>query len=166
MGVAALTPAKLSAALPALDEHGLLPEGIHDSTFAEVEKKFVTNPHRAKLWKQLHSFAEWVRPMNRFSHLYLDGGFITAKSTPQDIDVILQPRANYGTEALESMIPFFSHGMEKITATYSVHLYFWCEGFPGGIHDFRRFFQYVRPQDTIEFQSASTLMKGIVRITL
>jgi hypothetical protein len=152
--------------LPDLNPSGFLPEGIHDSSLREVEKQFVHNPHRVALWKKFHSFIEWIVPMQRFSHLYIDGGFITAKTAPEDIDIILQTRQPYGPGALECMAPFFAYGMDKVLATYAIHLHFWSEGFPGGIHDFRRFFQYVRPRETVQHGVARPTMKGIVRVAL
>jgi hypothetical protein len=56
--------------------------------------------------------------------------------------------------------------MDTIYANYSVHLHFWCEGFPGGLSDFRRFFQYLRPQDAAPLGLREGAKKGIVRIKL
>jgi hypothetical protein len=64
------------------------------------------------------------------------------------------------------MEPFFSEGLGTILTKYSVHLHFWCEGFPGGLNDFRRFFQYLRPQDAAPFGLKEGTKKGIVRIKL
>jgi hypothetical protein len=101
-----------------------------------------------------------------FAYAYIDGGFITNKALPEDIDVILQTRVSYGAEAFAAMEPFFAMGMDKIHARYSVHLHFWCEGFPGGLSDFRRFFQYLRPQDAAPLGLKEGAKKGIVRIQL
>lgn len=150
--------------LPTFNTNGLLPTGIHDCTLDDAEKRFVLNPYRAELWSKLLSFVEWTRSLDNFDILYLDGGFISDKPRPEDIDVILQTRAKYGTEALESMTPFFLRGLDTIFNDYGVHLHFWSEGFPGGIHDFRIFFQYVRPQDAAPRGLAPGATKGIVRI--
>ncbi len=90
-----------------------------------------------------------------FDCAYINGGFITVKTAPADVDVILQ-----------TMEPFFAMGIDSIYDTYSVHLHFWCEGFPGGMSDFRRFFQYVRPQDAAPKGLTEETRKGIVRIKL
>jgi hypothetical protein len=83
---------------------------------------------------------------------------------PEDVDVILQPKAPYGPEAFVAMEPFFVKGIEAIFEEYSVHLHFWCEGFPGGMSDFRRFFQYLRPQDAAPMKLQEGARKGIVRV--
>lgn len=150
--------------LPTFTTSGLLPPGIHDGSLADAEKRFVLNPHRVELWSRFLKFVDWTRSLDTFDILYLDGGFITDKTKPEDIDVILQTRAAYGTAALESMTPFFLKGMDDILNEYGVHLHFWSEGFPGGIHDFRLFFQYVRPQDAAPRGLQPGATKGIVRI--
>jgi hypothetical protein len=153
-------------AIPKFTYHGLLPEGVHDCRLEEMEETLVTNPQREVLWKRLHAFIEWAQSTGQFSCAYIDGGFITNKIFPEDIDVILQTRVSYGPDAFLAMEPFFAEGMDKIFEKYSVHLHFWCEGFPGGMSDFRRFFQYLRPQDAAPRGLKEGAKKGIVRIEL
>jgi hypothetical protein len=152
--------------LPKFNYHGLLPEGVHDCALEDLQERMVTNPQREILWKNLQAFLEWARSTGQFSCAYIDGGFITDKIFPEDIDVILQTRASYGPDAFLAMEPFFAEGMNKIFDKYSVHLHFWCEGFPGGVSDFRRFFQYLRPQDAAPRGLKEGAKKGIVRIEL
>jgi len=152
--------------LPKFTYHGLLPEGVHDCKLEDLEEPLATNPQRVKLWERLKQFLEWARATEQFCCAYIDGGFITDKAHPEDIDLILQTRASYGPEAFIAMEPFFAEGMDTILEKYSVHLHFWCEGFPGGISDFRRFFQYLRPQDAAPLGLREGAKKGIVRIKL
>jgi hypothetical protein len=152
--------------LPPFTFHGYLPEGVHDTDLDRLRERFVCNPIRTVLWERFQAFLEWTAATGKISHAYLDGGFITSKAEPEDIDVILQPRAPYGPEAFAAMEPFFAKGIDSIYGTYSVHLHFWCEGFPGGMSDFRRFFQYVRPQDAAPLKLQEGARKGIVRIQL
>jgi hypothetical protein len=153
-------------ALPKFNFHGLLPEGVHDCRLEDLPERIVTNPQRELLWKNLQAFLEWVRATDQFSFAYIDGGFITDKIFPEDIDVILQTRVAYGPNAFLAMEPFFAEGFDTIFDKYSVHLHFWCEGFPGGVSDFRRFFQYLRPQDAAPRGLKEGAKKGIVRISL
>jgi len=152
--------------LPKFNYHGLLPEGVHDCKLEDLQERMVTNPQREILWGNLQAFLEWARATEHFCCAYIDGGFITDKIFPEDIDVILQTRASYGPDAFLAMEPFFAEGMDKIFEKYSVHLHFWCEGFPGGVSDFRRFFQYLRPQDAAPRGLKEGAKKGIVRIEL
>jgi hypothetical protein len=152
--------------LPPLNYHGCLPEGVHDCSFEQLRERFAINPKRVQLWERLQEFLRWVLSTGKFSHAYIDGGFITNKALPEDVDVILQTRASYGPEAFCAMEPFFAEGLDVIFEKYSVHLHFWCEGFPGGLSDFRRFFQYLRPQDAAPLGLREGARKGIVRIKL
>ena len=152
--------------LPPFNFHGYLPEGVHDTTLDQLRARLVINPKREILWDRLQEFLRWAVGTGTFYHVYIDGGFITNKSQPEDIDLILQTRATYGSEAFAAMEPFFAEGIDAIYAKYSVHLHFWCEGFPGGLSDFRRFFQYLRPQDAAPLGLREGARKGIVRINL
>jgi len=152
--------------LPPFNYHGYLPEGVHDTTLEQLHARLAINPKRVILWGRLQEFLQWAVATGAFSHAYIDGGFITNKSSPEDIDVILQTRAKYGAEAFAAMEPFFAMGMDAIYTKYSVHLHFWCEGFPGGLSDFRRFFQYLRPQEAAPLGLREGARKGIVRIKL
>ncbi len=153
-------------ALPKFTYHGLLPEGVHDCQIEELQEPLVTNPQREELWRKLRSFLEWAKATDQFSFAYIGGGFITDKISPEDVDVILQTSASYGPGAFIAMEPFFSEGMDAIYQKYAVHLHFWCEGFPNGVSDFRRFFQYLRPQDAAPLGLREGARKGIVRIKL
>jgi|GEM_PF-1533076 len=154
------------APLPPFSCHGFLPEGVHETTLERIRERFVTNPRRTQLWGRLEEFMGCLVSAQYFSHLYLDGGFITNKSSPEDIDVILQPHAPFGAEAFAAMQPFFARGFDVIHEKYSVHLHFWTEGFPKGVSDFRLFFQYLRPQDAAPLGLREGARKGIVRVRL
>ncbi len=158
--------AKSSSTLPPFTYHGYLPEGVHPTTLAELKERFATNPTREVLYGKLSQFLDWALSTAQFSHAFINGGFITNKPAPQDIDVILETRAPYGPAAFAAMEPFFAQGVESIFEIYSVHLHFWCEGFPGGMSDFRRFFQYLRPQDAAPLGLKEGARKGIVQIKL
>lgn len=152
--------------LPPFNYHGYLPEGVHDTSLPEIGARFAINPKRVVLWDRLQEFLRWAIETEKFGYVYIDGGFITNKANPEDIDVILQTRVRYGPEAFAAMEPFFAMGIDAIYAKYSVHLHFWCEGFPGGLSDFRRFFQYLRPQDAAPLGLREGAKKGIVKIKL
>jgi hypothetical protein len=155
-----------NAPLPSFNYHGYLPEGVHEATLEKLRERLVFNPQRAALWEKMLLFLNWAVATGKFSHAYIDGGFLTNKPSPEDIDVILQTSDSYGPEAFRAMEPFFSAGLGTILTKYSVHLHFWSEGFPGGLNDFRRFFQYLRPQDAAPLGLKEGAKKGIVRIKL
>lgn len=157
---------RIEHGLPPLNGDGLLPAGIHQSDWAQVERLFVTNAHRRDLWERLTRFRDWVRESGNFAACYLDGGYITSKAQPNDIDVVLETCAPYGPEALEAMAPLFRHGLDAIFNEYGVHVHFWSPGFPGGMNDFRMFFQYLSPQEAAPRGLPSGATKGIVKVLL
>lgn len=152
--------------LPPFNYHGYLPEGVHPTTREELKERFATNPVRLELHLKLQNFLDWAITTGQFSRAYINGGFITNKTNPRDVDVILQTSAPYGPAAFTAMEPFFAQGIDSIYEIYSVHLHFWCEGFPGAMSDFRRFFQYLRPQDAAPSGLKEGAKKGIVQIEL
>ena len=152
--------------LPPFNCHGFLPEGVHPTTMEELKERFATTPTRVALFEKLSRFLEWAISTGQFSQAFVNGGFITSKPAPEDVDVILQTRADYGPAAFAAMEPFFAQGIGSIFEIYSVHLHFWCEGFPGGMSDFRRFFQYLRPQDAAPLGLKEGAKKGIVQLKL
>ena len=152
--------------LPPFNYHGYLPEGVHPTTVEELRERFATNPARECLYRKLKNFFDWAVTTGQFSRVYVNGGFITNKAAPEDVDVILQTRAPYGPAAFAAMEPFFAQGIDSIYEIYSVHLHFWSEGFPGQMSDFRRFFQYLRPQDAAPLGLREGAKKGIVQIEL
>ena len=152
--------------LPGLTPEGLLPAGIHESTWDKVEDLFVTNHHRRNLWDRLSEFRDWVLRTGDFAAIYLDGGYVTSKAEPNDIDVVLETRQPYGPDALHAMAPFFRHGIDAIFNDYGVHVHFWAPGFPGSMNDFRLFFQYLSPQEAAPRGLPSGATKGIVKIPL
>ena len=151
--------------LPPFNYHGYLPQGVHATTLEQIRDRFVINPRRTLLWERLQQFLGKIIPAH-FSQAYIDGGFITNKASPEDIDVILQTRAPYGPEAFDAVAPFYAEGIPAIFEKYSVHLHFSIEGSPSGVSDFRLFFQYIRPQDAAPLGLKEGARKGIVVIQL
>ena len=95
-----------------------------------MRERFVINPQRTVLWERLQLFLNWATSTGNFSHAYIDGGFITNKSSPEDIDVILQTQASYGAEAFGAMEPFFSEGLDTISQSIPSISTFGARDFP------------------------------------
>ncbi len=155
-----------AAALPSLTSDGFLPPGMHVATLDQLRYSFGGSLIREQLLENLEGFLDWVRPMQTFSCAYLGGGFVSDSATPADLDLILETRARYGTKALEAMLPFFERGLETIFKEHAIHLHFWCPGFPGGMNDFRCFFQYLRPHEASQRGLDLGTRKGLVQISL
>jgi hypothetical protein len=82
----------LTRMLPPLNEHGLLPEGIHDCAFEELESRFggfQTSDRRPQLWAKFTDFFRQAKASRIVEALVLDGSFVTARIDPNDIDLIV-----------------------------------------------------------------------------
>jgi hypothetical protein len=152
--------------LPALTRNGYLPEGIHDSSLAELELRFATTPIRKIAWQRLLTFLRDKVENTEFSHIYLGGGFISSAESPADTDLILQTCSAFGPEAFKAMEPFFARGLDNIYRSHGIHLHFWCEGSSTEIQDFRYFFQNIRPEGRPPLQAPSEPKRGIVRVVV
>jgi hypothetical protein len=76
--------------LPEFTEVGLLPEGLHKATWDEVVARFGCSKRRRRLLAGLLEAAMNLRDAGA-RHLWLDGGFTTAKQDPMDYDCAWDP---------------------------------------------------------------------------
>lgn len=72
--------------IPSFDEHGLLPAGVHQATWAETVDRYGHNPHRRLLLQGLFR-ALFALRIAGCSAVYLDGSFVTSKAIPADYDL-------------------------------------------------------------------------------
>lgn len=78
--------------IPPLNDRGLLPEGIHDCSLEELRTPFGSfqgNDRRPRLWAALSAFVTELKAAGVGAVLLIDGSFVTAKSTPEDVALIL-----------------------------------------------------------------------------
>ena len=88
--------------IPPLNEHGCLPEGIHDCTMDEAAARFgefQISDRRPRLWVRFTEFMGEVKACDLMEAVLLDGSFVTAKPDPNDIDLVLVVSANYDFSA-------------------------------------------------------------------
>lgn len=72
-----------------LGPDGLLPPGTHDATMSEIELQFGPNPHRRNLIQQLRRLVALARRLGFVREIYVDGSFVTGRTDPNDIDIVL-----------------------------------------------------------------------------
>lgn len=78
-----------SSAIPQFRVDGYLPEGVHQSSEAEVLFRVGTsNRRRRQLALRLRRWIELSRQVGA-RRLLIDGSFVTAKNEPHDIDAVL-----------------------------------------------------------------------------
>jgi hypothetical protein len=68
----------------------VLPPGLHPATLAEVATVFATNAKRRALYDGLLLASAALRAAG-CANLYLDGSYVTAKTTPGDYDACWDP---------------------------------------------------------------------------
>ena len=85
-------------AIPPFNERGWLPDGIHDCTLEEATGRlgaFQGSDRRPNLWAKFAGFLREVKECGLVEAVLLDGSFVTAKSDPNDIDLILVVSAEH-----------------------------------------------------------------------
>ncbi len=78
--------------IPLFNEHGLLPDGIHDCTLDDAAARFggfQSSDRRPLLWTRFTEFAREAKACGLVEAVLVDGSFVTADSSPNDIDVVL-----------------------------------------------------------------------------
>jgi hypothetical protein len=84
--------------IPPFNEQGLLPDGIHDCTMDEVAERFgafQSSDRRPQLWARLAEFMRELKACGLMDAVLVDGSFVTAISTPNDVDLVLVVSAGY-----------------------------------------------------------------------
>jgi len=79
-------------AIPGFNEHGWLPEGIHDCTLEEEAAQFSLfqrSDRRPQLWTRFMEFIREAKASGLIDAILVDGSFITADPVPNDIDIII-----------------------------------------------------------------------------
>lgn len=78
--------------IPAFNENGWLPEGVHDCSLEEAAARFGTfrvSERRPRLWAKFTEFIGEAGASGLIEALLLDGSFVTATPNPNDIDMIV-----------------------------------------------------------------------------
>jgi len=146
--------------IPAFDEMGLLPAGIHDCTLDEIEARFVWNPQRSAVWTKCRGFLKELAGMKFVSPIIVDGGFVTDKDDPADIDLSPDLRAGAADAEVKDALFLFALRRQEIKEKHCVDF---CPSLPGN-SDFTQFFQYVRLETIAKKKLPPSARKGILRV--
>lgn len=111
-------------------EDGVLPEGIHECTFEELERafgQFQRSDWRINLTVKLKAYLAEARNSGLLTAAIIDGSFVTIKDEPEDIDliVVLKPDVSW-----DSLRPFEYNAVSKrmIKQMYRFDAYVYVEG--------------------------------------
>ena len=148
--------------IPPLDGLGLIPEGIWDCTFAEIENRFCWNDHRRTLWADFKRFiADVYAPCAMGMPVWVDGSFTRSKPLPEDIDLVI----DFSSEAINHVVDTML-SLRKRAADFKTnyHVDVWVRH-PELPVDLAEFFQYVGDKAASELNLQPKDPKGILRVT-
>lgn len=87
--------------LPALNQDGNLPEGIHVATEDEVFARFATpSARRQWLGEQLRRLLALAKSTGQLARVFLWGSFVTSKEIPNDLDVLFVMDTGFAVEGV------------------------------------------------------------------
>lgn len=146
--------------IPVLDQQGLLPVGVHDCTWQEIQQFYCWNAHRTAVFDTVQDFLaqRWV-PLNLQVPLWVDGGFTRRSQAPKDIDVV----ADCSQLPTEVMFPVISLWLQRdaLQQTYNVDFWFKHPMYP---EDLTQFFRYAGLKAAAELGLDAKQVKGILRV--
>ena len=146
--------------IPEFDEHGHLPEGVHDCTLPEIGERFGWNDHRQKLVDGLIACVQnEIRPDFQ-QPVLVDGSFVTDKPEPGDVDIALDFQ-DASDEVKWQGFLFFSNEKTRIDKKYGVDL--WVR-IPNLTKDFSTFFQYLGEKRGRQTKLDTKRLKGILKV--
>lgn len=153
--------------LPPLDHRGLLPEGIHTATLAEIEQVFATNGTRQHLLREFRRFIqEQLLATAAGLEVYTSGSYFSDKAAPGDIDCAVPIPIPEVANRL-AVINLTNDGRsrtQKGALWDSYHVDFWVSLGFAGQHDFVAFFQYVGIKTAALKHLNEKDKRGIVRV--
>lgn len=147
--------------LPLLDKRGLLPEGIHQCHFHDIENSFLFSQYRKNLYENFISFtSDPSLAIAKGQKLILGGSFFSDKEFPNDIEATIYAPMDKPEIAIKIIALFELHDYYK--ETFQVDFY------PSIVlpnhNDFGKFFQYIGPKTASMKGLCPTDIRGVVEI--
>ena len=144
----------------------MLPEGVHSCTIEEVERvfgRFTRSECRQRLTQTLLRYIEDVRKARIAVAVVVDGSYITAKSEPRDIDLVLALRPDFDLSGELLPMEYNVQSKRMVWRLYGFDVLTAIDGSDAYTKHID-FFSRVRLDDPE--QSASRTRKGLLRIEL
>jgi hypothetical protein len=155
------------AELPAWNEHGLLPPGIHACTMAEIEARlgaFQRSDRRMRLFRKLAEYVGELRKTGWNVQLLIDGSFVMQRvNEPNDIDIILVFPADWNPFADVLPVEYNLLSGRRVKRNYGFDVFSVRAGSPQE-SELLTLFAQVSPRWCDEFGFPRGLSKGLVRL--
>ena len=146
--------------IPPLDENGFLPHGIHVCWLEETRSRFGCfqgSDRRPRLFSKLEELIVEARASGIVRALIVNGSFVTAKSAPNDIDLVIVLPAGHDFRADLAPAQYTVVNRVRIRRLYGIDVIV-AEDDSADYMAAVQFFQRVRLQPHVS--------KGILRIEL
>jgi hypothetical protein len=146
--------------IPALNEHGLLPPGIHDCTLAEIEERFGQfhrSDRRCRLFERLKRFHCQATSTGFVLAIIVDGSFVTSKDEPNDIDLVLVVVPTHDSTADLRPFEYNVVSKKRVLREFGFDIVVDIDGTPA-LAEHVEFFARVREQ--------ASVTKGLLRVML
>ena len=140
-----------------------MPVGIHDCTLSEIEATYANNHKRRQVWEGFGKFLEHLKGLSGLNAIYVDGGFVTDKEHPKDVDIVIE-YADSSTKIDLAATYWFFRQRDKVWDRYSVDVWDCVENEPPPT--MVNFFQFLSVQDAVERGVPLDTQKGILRVSL
>lgn len=147
--------------IPPLDDRGLLPVGVYQCRFDEIERQFLHTAERTHVYGMVRTFIDGpLRAKASGLRLFLGGSFFSDKPHPADIEATVYLPPIPPDRFADVMAIFAMHDFYK--ASYMVDFFPSIE-MPGQ-NDFVRFFQYVGPKTASAKGIDERAGRGVVEV--
>ncbi len=151
--------------IPELDD-GVLPEGVHSCTIEEAEQvfgRFTRSDCRPRLTQTLRRYIEDARKARIAVAVVVDGSYITTKSEPGDIDLLLALRPDLDLNVEMLPVEYNVQSKRMVRRLYGFDVLTAIDG-SNAYAKYIGFFSRVRLDDPEQRTSRSR--KGLLRIDL
>jgi hypothetical protein len=146
--------------IPAFNEHGWLPDGIHDCTLEEAGKRFgvfQSSDRRPQLWARFTEFMSEAKGCRWMEAVLVDGSFVTAEPDPRDVDLILVVAGSHDFSADLLPTEYSLLAQRRVRSRFGFDIVIVKNG-NGNFEEAVAFFQQVKQRPGMK--------KGILRIKL
>lgn len=124
--------------LPEFNRQGDLPEGLHQANLPEVLQRFGTGSKaRQEVTAVLQRIHELVTATGKLQRFVIFGSYVTAKTEPQDVDVVLVMNDDFSLAACDEQTRvLFDHS--RAQAAVGASLFWLCPSvvLRGSLEDF------------------------------
>ena len=111
--------------IPAFENTGNLPVGVHTATLEQIKETFGTNTKREWLYNNLTEIIKLAKSTGKLERVIIWGSFVSAKNFPNDIDLLILMSPDFVTDELPPNIKkVFNHEEGKLAFRADI---FWAK---------------------------------------